>query len=186
MRSESHKTKLSILMDHVDAWRQRLGSREAVALEIVAAHKAWGGDRLPKLDFDMSGDTFTCAKNAADRIFRWLDDKSKDVNFLPANFERSILAAMPDDLRMSFLNEYLAPFGLVVHGIEAKATMNATAHLVRIAKESADAQGAIANLIDGATPAELLTADRELGEAEEALRVARADVRQQLNLKAVA
>jgi hypothetical protein len=83
------------------------------------------------MEFDMSGDSFTCAKNAADRIFRRLDDKSKDVNFMPVNFERSILVAMPADLRRSYLNEYLTPLGLSVRGIEAKSSMNATAHLVQ-------------------------------------------------------
>jgi hypothetical protein len=58
--------------------------------------------------------------------------------------------------------------------------LDATTHLIKIARETSEAQAAVANLIDGATPAELATADRELAEAEEAIRAARANVRQQM------
>ncbi|WP_377747088.1 hypothetical protein [Cupriavidus respiraculi] len=165
-------------MDAVCAWRDRAGSRETVAIEIVAAHRKLGLDRLPKLAFETAGDHFTLAKNAADRIFRWLDDKSKDTNFMPANFEDSILAAMPRDLLIAYENERLAKFGLCVRGVDGSdgSGLNATQHLIAIAKETAEAQTAVANLIDGATASELHTADRELAEAEETIRRARADV----------
>lgn len=77
----------------------------------------------------------------------------------------------------------LSPFGLMVQGLnEAQAgTINATSHLVNIARETSEAQGAVANLIDGATKDELEKAERELAEAEEAIRSARAEVRAQLH-----
>lgn len=190
MRSESQKTRLTRLMDAVCAWKDRAGSREAVAIEIVAAHRASGLDRLPKLAFESAGDHFTLAKNAADRIFRWLDDKSKDTNFMPANFEDSILAAMPRDLLIGYLNENLAKFDLCVRGLDGSdgAGFNPVKHLVSIAKETSEAQSAMANLADGATERELDEAERELAEAEETIRRARAEVAAQrgLGLKAVA
>jgi hypothetical protein len=190
MRNESQKTRLTLLMDVVCAWKDRVGSREAVAIEIVKAHRANGLDRLPKLSFETAGDSFTLAKNAADRIFRWLDDKSKDTNFMPANFEDSILAAMPRDLLIAYENERLAKFGLCVRGLDGSdgAGFNPVKHLVSIAKETSEAQTAMANLADGATPAELEAAARELAEAEESIRSARAEVAAQMGctLKAVA
>ncbi|MGD1323534.1 hypothetical protein ACNHE5_01000 [Pandoraea pnomenusa] len=157
MRNESHKTKLAILSDHVDLWRQRAGSRETVALQIVEAHKAWGGDSLPRLEFDMSGDAFTAAKNAADRIFRWLDDRSKDTNLLPANFERSILAAMPADIRLSYLNAWLAPVNASVRmrtlfDVEELSPQQIVQSIVHANHRT---ESDAADLLDGVDPGEL-------------------------------
>lgn len=190
MRNESQKTRLTRLMDVVCAWKDRVGSREAVALEIVSAHRASGMDRLPRMGFETAGDAFTLAKNNADRIFRWLDDKSKDSNFMPANFEDSILAAMPRDLLVAYENDRLAKFGLCVRGIDGSDAegFNPVHHSMAITKEFGEAQIAMSNLFDGATPGELDVADRELAEAEEAIRKARSAVAAQrgCTLKAVA
>lgn len=114
MQIESHKTRIGVLRDHVGGWRKSEGwSREAVALAIVEAHKASNGPTRTGIHFDsMNGDSFTTAKNNADRIFRWLDDETKDTNFMPANFEDSILFAMPDEIRLACINEILRPFGM--------------------------------------------------------------------------
>ncbi|BBP95940.1 hypothetical protein BSFA1_10690 [Burkholderia sp. SFA1] len=157
MRIESHKTKLAILSDHVEAWKARVGSRESVALLVVEAHRAWGGDKLPKLDFDMSGDAFTCAKNAADRIFRWLDDRTKDGNFMPANFERSILAAMPADLRISYLNEWLGQIDVTARqrSSATEADVNPQAIVQAIVRANHRTESDAADLLDGIDPGEL-------------------------------
>lgn len=157
MRNESHKTKLAILSDHVDLWRQRAGSRETVALQIVEAHKAWGGDKLPRLEFDMTGDAFTAAKNAADRIFRWLDDRTKDTNLMPANVERSILAAMPVDIRLSYLNEWL---GAVDVSVRVRAGLDhdslSPQQIVQsIVHANHRTESSAADLLDGIDPGEL-------------------------------
>lgn len=188
MRNESQKTKLAHLMTYVDMWRERAGSREAVALAIVEAHVGAGYNTRAKLHFEVTGDTFTRAKNAADRIFRWLDDKTKDGNFMPPNFEDSILLAMPADLRLSYLNEWLGQFDMRAKGIyEGVSDGCAVTHLKSVSKESAEATAAMADLLDGDTPAELEAADRELAEQEEAVRKARAYIRGRRNkLQAVA
>lgn len=188
MRAESQKTKLAHLMIYVDKWRERVGSREAVAVAIVEAHVAAGFNTRAKLHFDTQGDSFTMAKNAADRIFRWLDDKTKDGNFMPSNFEDSILLAMPEDLRLGYLNAWLAIFDMRAKGIhEGSAHGCAVSHLKAVSKESAEATAAMADLLDGDTPTELDAADRELAEQEEVVRKARAYVASRRNkLKAVA
>ena len=157
MRDVSQKTKLAILADHVDEWRQRAGSRETVAVLIVEAHQRLGGDKLPKLDFDMRGDAYTCAKNAADRIFRWLDDRTKDNNFMPANFETSILAAMPEDIRIAYLNEWLGRVGVASRLRESAADteVNPSEIVQAITRVNHRTEAAAADLLDGIDPGEL-------------------------------
>jgi len=183
MRNVSHKSRIAILLEYVDQWRKSMDwSRETVCEQIVEAHYRIGADRLTQVKFDRTGDLVTIQKNNADRIYRWLDDKSKDRNLLCANFEDSILAALPAHIRLAYLNEILSRFDLVAHGVEDVEgnAPNFTNGLVRIARETSEAQGAVANLIDGATYTELTKAERELAEAEEAIRATRADVRKHL------
>lgn len=187
MRTESQKTKLAHLMTYVDMWRERVGSRESVAVTIVEAHVAAGFNSRAKLQFDTQGDAFTLAKNAADRIFRWLDDKTKDGNFMPANFEDSVLLAMPADLRLAYLNDWLGQFDMRAKGINGEAGDGCVvSHLKAVSKESAEATSAMADLLDGDTPAELDAADRELAEQEEAVRRARAYIASRRKIRAVA
>lgn len=188
MRDTSQKTKLAVLMTYVDKWRERVGSREAVAVAIVEAHVAAGFNTRAKLHFDTQGDTFTLAKNAADRIFRWLDDKTKDGNFMPVNFEDSILLAMPEDLRLAYLNDWLRSFGMaakVVHDTAEDICL--TQLLPSVIKESSEATFAMASLPPEPTHADLDAADREFAEAIEKLQKGRAAFRaKRAKLKAVA
>lgn len=188
MRNASQKTKLAHLMAYVDKWRERVGSREAVAVAIVEAHVAAGFNSRAKLHFETSGDTFTRAKNAADRIFRWLDDKTKDGNFMPANFEDSILLAMPEDLRLAYLNDWLRQFGMAAKGVhEAIDAICPSQALPGVIKESSEATFAMASLSDEPSIAELDAADREFAEAIEAMRKGRAAIQaKRLRLKVVA
>jgi hypothetical protein len=187
MRDTSHKSRIAIILDHVDAWRHSMDwSRETVCDVIVEAHYRIGADRLTQVKFERTGDLVTIQKNNADRIYRWLDDKSKDRNLLCSNFEQSILAAMPADIRLAYLNDILAPLGFVVRGIEPEENhgLNATHHVVNMARESAEALGAVADLISNPTPAKLALADRELADLEEETRITRADIRREMTLKA--
>lgn len=173
MQVKSQKTKLSILAHHVDQWRMRAGSRETVATEIVEAHIAAGFNTRAKLQFDTMGDAFMLAKSRADRIFRWLDDKTKDGNFMPPNFEDSILLAMPADLRMAYLNEWLGSFGLTAQAIGDESELDASMHFMAVSKESAEAVVSMAKVAANPTPANIASAAVELSEAETTVRLAR-------------
>jgi hypothetical protein len=191
MRHESHKTFIGIIKAHVIEWRKRESwSRETVVQAIVEAHESIGGPANTGIRFEPNtSDAFERQKVNADRVFRWLDDETKDNNLLPVNFVQSILAAMPMDIRMHCAGELLRPLGLAAECIDKVDTssLNATAHLVKIARETSEAQTAVADLIDGATPDELERADRELADAEQAIHAARLAVRQQQKtLKVVA
>lgn len=163
MRQESQKTKLTTLMHYVNLWKQRVGSRESVAIAIVESHYELGLDIVTGITFDTRGDSFKAAKTAADRIFRWLDDQTKEGVLMPANFELSILAAMPQDLVLQYLNESLCVVGFVatpkvscVGGESCFTTITQKQH-----KESSEATTANMSIGPNSTLEELEAAKKE-------------------------
>lgn len=180
MRNESHKTKLATLMHFVDQWKVRARSREAVALAIVEAHREHGMEDVTGIRFETNGDPFTLAKNAADRIFRWLDDKTKETNFMPANFEQSVLAAMPEDLRYAYMCEIMRPLGysprkfIYCFGDPFDAIERAKS----ISKEGTEALHAVMTLSTNMSDEALFAAHKEICESIGANRGARSALEQ--------
>lgn len=174
MRHESHHTLIGVLLGHVNGWRKREGwSRETVVQCIVEAHERMNGPAATDIRFDSCmPDQFQRMKNNADRVFRWLDDQTKDTNLLPANFLPSILAAMPIDLRQHCADDILRGCDLatraMTHG-EAQV-LDAVNMLQTCMKEGAEANQAMASLIDGATEQELQDAQREITRLSRRLR----------------
>lgn len=112
MRSESHKTLIGMLREHVIAWRKAEGwSRETVVAVIVETEEKNGSPS--GITFNpQTTDVFERSKVNADRVFRWLDDESKDNNLCPPNFIPSILAAMPIERRLACSAELMVSLGL--------------------------------------------------------------------------
>lgn len=173
-RQQSHDTLISTVLRHVNAWRRdaRL-SRESVVQLIVEAHERVG--EATEIHFDHGpSDAFQRMKNNADRVFRWLDDQTKDGNFLPANFLPSILAAMPLEVRCACVNELLAQTDLAAHAVAVGGEhLDPIEALRRVLKEGGDVEQALAGLLDGYDEAELLEAQRQIAEAEQAIKEAR-------------
>lgn len=120
MRNESHKTLISRLAEYVDDWRKDAGmSQQTVVDEIVKTHDLIDGPAATGIEFDAGVDEFKRMHANSQRVWRWLDDKSKDTNLMPANFLPSVLAAMPDETRRAFLTEMLYPLGLKVSALDA-------------------------------------------------------------------
>lgn len=122
MRNKSQKeTLISSLLNYVNLWRKsRSWSRETVVQMIVEAHERIEGPAVTDIRFEGSHpDVFMRQKTNADRVFRWLDDSTKDTNLLPANFLPSILAAMPADIRIQCVNELFQCADITVRAIEA-------------------------------------------------------------------
>lgn len=169
MRTESYdmrRTLIATVMDYVNRWRKANGwSRETVSHVIVDVHRKTGGEEITGIVFGGGHrDTFTRHKNAADRIFRWLDDSTKDSNLLPANFVLSILAAMPMDLRVACLNDLLRSLSVAVRPFVAcQDRFDAADMLRRVIKEQSEAEMALVDLVDGATD-ELMRASKELSD----------------------
>jgi hypothetical protein len=158
MRDSSHKSRIQIIRDHVAAWRKARGwSRETAAAEIVAAHERIGGHLSGVIVFDKHGDVYTTQKNHADRIWRWLDDESKDNNLMPANFENSILAALPVERRVDLLNEVLAEIDCAArarhHDVDAQINAHELVQTIMRANHRTEADAA--DLLDGVDPGEL-------------------------------
>lgn len=172
MQHESHKTRIGVIRDHVNAWRKAEGwSREAAAMAIVEAHLAIGAPARTGIHFDStSGDAFTTAKTHADRIFRWLDDETKDTNFMPANFEDSILAAMPMKRRMACIDDMYRPLGVVSRCIDgtAGADLDVHAHLCAVIKEDSESHQALADIMADGSSCTLERAHKEVSESIEA------------------
>ena len=184
MRHESHKTLIAILREHTSAWRKSLDwSRETMAEHVVAAHDRLNGPAGTGIRFEPNTlDTFGRLKVNADRIFRWLDDESKDSNLLPANFIPSILAAMPHDRRRHCVDDMLRPLGLAVRtlAIEGGEAL-AQGQVTNLMREQTEAATAAVALLDGdATVEELTLAHRELSESIVAARSVRATIEAQM------
>jgi hypothetical protein len=159
----------------VQAWRKREGrSRESIVQGIVETFEALGGPDAIGLRFEPeTRDPFERTKVNADRVFRWLDDDSKDNNLLPANFLPYVLAALPVDLRIRCVDELLQPAGLTVRMASSDPLALDAATLIKsVAKEGGEATSALAALVDGADPGELESAQQELTESIAAQQLA--------------
>ena len=106
---------------------------------------------------------------------------TKDRNLLPANFILSILTALPDDLRMHTINKMLWPVELGCRQIGAACSSRPLALLQAMLAEAADAESAVAALVDGIDPGELETAHQKLTEAITAFSRARDTVESLIN-----
>ena len=171
MRNESH-TLIAILRHHVAVWRKgKDWSRETVCQDIVEMHEAIGGPTATRIRFEPNTrDTYERSKVNADRIFRWLDDETKDVNLLPANFIFSIWSAMPVDIRLACINDCLEQFELHAtgHGDGSDTSLDISFHFRDVVKESGEALLALARVVDDQSLPALEQAEKEIGEAIEA------------------
>lgn len=178
MQYGSHrKTLISMLREAVEEWRKRnRWSRETVSQGIVEAHQRINGPTVTGIDFDPpSSDPFDRVKANADRIFRWLDDVTKDRNQLPPNFIPSILAALPQDLLIALVNDLLRPLRLGSHQMPTEIDdSDSTVMLFKgVVAGSGLASAAMADLLDGVDPGELAAAQLAFAEAQARLDAAK-------------
>lgn len=167
MRADS-QTLIGQLLAVVNAWRKRDGlSRETVVQAIVEAHERVHGPALTGIRFEPhTADVYERMKVNADRVFRWLDDATKDNNLLPANFIPSILEALPRDLLLVLLTGLLAPLQIGLRDTKPASASMPLDLLRGLMSETAEATQAVAALIDGATDEELQAAQVELTQAQ--------------------
>ncbi|TPG76330.1 hypothetical protein [Pseudomonas arsenicoxydans] len=167
MRTEP-QTLVAQLLSAVNQWRKREDWGRATAAQvIVEAHERINGPEITAIRFEPpTRDTHERMRVNADRIFRWLDDSTKDTNLLPANFIQSILAALPADLKIQVLGELLVPLGVSVSLIANEPEKGGVLHHVQaVMKESGEAQQALVYLLDDSNQDRLRFAHRELSES---------------------
>lgn len=164
MRSNSHSgdenqgTWISIIVNAVNQWkRQNDWSRETVADQIVESHVNNSSHLVTGINFEMqgSGDEYRRQHSNANKIFRWLDELTKDNNLLPANFIKSILKAMPMPLRLKTVNTLLMGLELSVKPICQVEHIEPLEMLRHILHETSEVNNAYAQLVDGIDPGEL-------------------------------
>jgi hypothetical protein len=171
MRNSSHKSLVATFRDHLIAWRKQEGwSRETMVQVLVEAHERIDGPAATGLTFEpATRDPFERQKVNADRVFRWLDDETKDRTILPTNFLPSILAALPMERRLHLLNDFLRPMGVSVTSIDQVAddSFDTALHLRAMLKESSEAHLALVN-VPAEQPVEALeAARREVADVQE-------------------
>jgi hypothetical protein len=182
MKNNIQKQSLvEILRSTVEAWRRSSGSmsREAVAVYVTEAHEALGAESVTGIGFDSTNkDCYTRAKSAAQKLYRWLGGDDEQEAKLPANMLPSILAAMPMEQRLSFLNQVLCHVGIEARqiGRDAAGSLDVSRHLRSVMKEGNEAQLALVTLNPDASEAELLAAHNELVESAQANEAAAADL----------
>ncbi|MCB4811680.1 hypothetical protein LG204_10175 [Methylovorus menthalis] len=169
---EKSQTTIAIVRHYIQIWRKREGwTREAVAQEIVKSYESMDGESITGLRFDPpSRDIFERAKVNADRIFRWLDDDSKDSNLLSANILPFLVGALPMDLRIECVNQILGPTNLSVMVLASDQAASLVDIFQTIAKEGGEAIASMAGLLDGGSPEEIQSAKKELTEAMAAIQ----------------
>lgn len=177
MQQHPHtKTAISIVRDHVEDWRrENRWSRETAADMIVQAHERIGGPRLTGIVFDPpTRDTFERMRVNADKIYRWLDDSSKDKNLLTLNFLWSILAALPAERRLHLVDALLAPVGMHAgfeHEQDEDEGQQAVVLLFQdVVAHGAEANVALSRLVDGIDPGEPEQAKKKLSVASATLQ----------------
>lgn len=168
MQRATHPSTIAIISDHVESWRRdNRWSRETVADYIVQAHERIGGPRFSGIRFEPpTTDTFERMRVNADRIFRWLDDSSKDKNLLPANFIWSVMAALPMDRRLHLANDLMQPIDITVRAaISAEGDVTAQQileHFRDVVTHTSEATVAVSQLLDGVDPGEPEHAEAKL------------------------
>lgn len=171
MRNVS-QTLIGILREEISTYRRfnRL-SRETITQNIVEAHEFLGIDAVSGIRFEpKTTDVVERQKVNADRVFRWLDDETKDNTLLPANFVQSILAGIPEEVRRKALDRLLMPLGFAVRSLNLPEDPEAFTSVVAqsLIKEQSEAAVAIVGLVDGFCDKELEAAHKETSEAIDA------------------
>lgn len=169
MQRATHPSPIGIVRDHIEAWRRdNRWSRETVADQIVQSHIRIGGPVYTGLTFEPpTTDTFERMRVNADRVFRWLDDTTKDKNLLPFNFILSVLAALPEDRRVLLVNDLLHPVCLhvasVIGGDDTVTHEELAEAFQTLVDHGAQATIATSQLLDGIDPGEAEHAEKKLG-----------------------
>jgi hypothetical protein len=184
MRNNPHKTRIAMYRECIEEWRKREGwSRETVCQMIVEAHERIDGPATTGLRFDPPTiDTYERQKVNAERIFRWLDDVTKDRTLLPANFEPAVEEALPLDIYLKFENMRLARRGVELRLVEVAPApkLDITPHVHSILKEYCEAASALVSIGPDATVDDIKYACRELQEAQDSAGAAKRDLQSEI------
>ncbi|MCU8086851.1 hypothetical protein [Shewanella sp. SM21] len=168
-----HKSRLDLLMVAIHRWLEMPKvSRSIIASEIVTAANELG--LMPLLanegiSFNSTSDPYNDSRVNAQKIFRWLG-QYQETHAMPERLfhvEQAILAAMPQPLKLNYLNAVYGMVGVTVvadHGF-SRYEINTAALAITLTKENSEAQVAVIQLGNSPSRDEVVTAYRELTES---------------------
>ena len=167
------KSRLELLMKAINTWLEL----PKVSRSVLAAAVAQAVDDLnlatvlanEATTFTHSDDIYNDARVNAQKIFRWLGQYA-DQNAVPERLffvEQALLAAMPVDLRISYLNDVYNMVGVtvVVDHVSDGLSLSTNDLAATLTKENCEAQIAVIRLGVEPTRYEVEQAYRELRES---------------------
>ncbi|MDP5145492.1 hypothetical protein ORI98_03440 [Shewanella sp. ULN5] len=166
-------SRLDLLMKAINAWLELPKvSRSALATAVVqAVDELKLATVLAKegITFTHSDDIYNDARVNAQKIFRWLGQYA-DQNAVPERLffvEQALLAAMPVDLRIGYLNDVYNMVGVtvVVDHVSDGLALSSNDIAATLTKENCEAQIAVIRLGVAPTRHEIEQAYRELRES---------------------
>lgn len=167
-RSSHTATWTQIIAAEIEAFRRRTAtSREAFAQMVVQGWADAGGPQIGR-EWKTDGDIFERGRVNAQRLYRWLDDVTKDNNLLPANVVPAILHTLPEESRVRVINAQLASLGMMVERVPAAQQAHRLALNQLLAadiKEASEAHQALVTLAVEPTPQNIAAARQELVES---------------------
>lgn len=169
-----HKSRLDLLMVAIHRWLEMPKvSRSIMAAEVVTAANELG--LMPLLanegiSFNCTDDPYNDSRVNAQKIFRWLGQYQENHAMPERLFhvEQAILAAMPQHLKLNYLNAVYGMVGVTVVANVADGTqpLSPARLAMSLTKENAEAQVAVIQLGNAPCRADVLAAYRELTEAK--------------------
>ena len=165
----STQNRLALLRKYLDEWaRFSRHNRQIVAEIVVEAFQNMDlQQHIPGtgVEFTHGDDVLGDMRAHAQKLWRWLG-AYEEVKPSPDKLwyvEQAIVAVMPQEMRLKYLNDIYADAGVSVSlRIDGGQTLIALEHLIQ---EQADATKSLAALLDGIDPGELDRAETEISES---------------------
>lgn len=172
---DTHESWKRFLVRHLTEWMgQNRWSKATVVDQIVVAHKQIGGQAHSGVYFEPhSADEYNRMKANCTTFFRYVEDDDGEKNLF--DILPSVLAAMPMELRLSFVSQYLRPAGLVVRPADETSEEGFTMEIALDTQSAAyDALRAVSTAALHPTPENLEIAERETEKANQKFKRTRA------------
>lgn len=165
----STQNRLALIRRYLDRWSAMPRHNRQIVAEIVVEkfNELSMSEFLAGtgVEFSHSDDLCGDMRAHAQKLWRWLG-AYEEVKPAPDKLwfvEQAIVAAMPAEMRLQYLNDVYTKASVHVSlRIDSGQTLIALEHLIQ---EQADATKSLAALLDGIDPGELDRAEKEISES---------------------
>ncbi|RXJ70763.1 hypothetical protein CS022_22295 [Veronia nyctiphanis] len=151
-----NKHRLQLLHKHLQQWMERPRMNQTqVANDIVEHFRFLGLEKQLQVEdifFMDTGDPYTDMNTNRQKVFRWLGLMDNGTKRSPARLffvEQAIVAAMPPDIRLAYLNDVYPLSGLYIGARpEQGESLNCDKLAAALTKENMEAQLSVIELSD--------------------------------------